>query len=65
MREAAVLVLLKYAIEMGSGALIHVPSFRNSKVLGGGDTHTDTQQDDFRGLHFIVLFQNNESRPKK
>jgi hypothetical protein len=41
---------MKYAVETGSGAMIHVPSLIKicsgfQKFMGGGVTHTDTQTD--------------------
>jgi hypothetical protein len=38
---------MKYAIEMGSGAMIHIPSLINigsgiKKLIGGIHRHTDT-----------------------
>jgi hypothetical protein len=39
---------MNYAVEMGSGAMIYIPSFiRNGlgiqQLMGEDDTHTDTQ----------------------
>jgi hypothetical protein len=40
---------MKYSVEMGSGAVIYVPSFvkigSGIQKLIGEDTHTDTQTD--------------------
>jgi hypothetical protein len=37
---------MKYAVEMGSGAMMYIPSFikigSGIQTLIGGDTHTDT-----------------------
>jgi hypothetical protein len=40
--------IYKYAVEMGSGAMIYIPSFRMTgsriqKVIGGIHRYTDTQ----------------------
>jgi hypothetical protein len=63
-----------YAVEMGSGAVIHVSSFIKigsgiQKLMGGGDTqkhrhtHTHTEQGDLISL--LLFLQNKESRLKK
>jgi hypothetical protein len=66
---------VKYAIQMGSGAMITQAKFnkdwfRNSKVVkegGGGDTCTDTDSKEISSACFycIFFFQNKESRPTK
>jgi hypothetical protein len=38
---------MKYAVEMGSGAVVYVPSFIKigsgiQNLMGGGDTHRDS-----------------------
>jgi hypothetical protein len=38
---------MKYAVEMGSGAMIYIPSFKNigsgiQKLIGGKHRHTDS-----------------------
>jgi hypothetical protein len=57
---------MKYAIEMGSGAMIHIPTFIKissgiQKVIGR-DTKTHRQHCDFISL--LSFFQNKESRLK-
>jgi hypothetical protein len=57
---------MKYAAEMGSGAMIHI---RFIKIGSGiqklirGDSHTERQHGD--GISLLSLFQNKESRLKK
>jgi hypothetical protein len=56
---------MKYAIEMGSGAMIHILNFikkwvRHSKADGG---YRETQDEDCIGL--FSFFQNYESNPKE
>jgi hypothetical protein len=48
---------MKYTVEMGSGAIIYIPSFikigsGNQKLIGG-DSHTHRQHCDFINLHFF------------
>jgi hypothetical protein len=52
---------MKYAVELGSGAMIYVPSFIKigsgvQKLIGwwGGDPHTHTQT--ATGSHFYFIF---------
>jgi hypothetical protein len=57
---------MKYAVEMGSGAMIYIPGFM--KIGSGiqkliwGDTQTHRQQGDLISL--ILYFQNKESMLK-
>jgi hypothetical protein len=56
---------MKYDAEMGSGAMIHIPSFiktgsGNRKLIGGGGDHK--QQGDLISL--LLFFQNKEIRLK-
>jgi hypothetical protein len=63
---------MKYATEMGSGAMIYMPSLIKigsgiKKLMGGGNTHTDTQmhrQDGESISQLSFVFQNKESRLK-
>jgi hypothetical protein len=46
---------MKYAVEMGSGAVIYIPSFINigsgiQKIIGGIHRHTDRQHGDRKSL---------------
>jgi hypothetical protein len=54
---------MKYTVEMGSGAMIYVPSFIKVgsaiQKLIAGDTHTDTQKGD--QISLLLFFQNKES----
>jgi hypothetical protein len=56
---------MKYAVKMGSGAMIYIPSFIKTgsgiKKLIRGDTQAHRQHDDLISL--LPFFQNNESRP--
>jgi hypothetical protein len=61
---------MKYAVEMGSNAIIYIPDFIKigsgiQKLLGGihMQTHRQRQQGDLISL--ILFFQNKESRPIK
>jgi hypothetical protein len=61
---------MKYAVEIGSGAMIYIPSFitTNSGIqnlMGEGDTHTEIhrQQDD--RISLLLLFLSKESRLTK
>jgi hypothetical protein len=58
---------MKYAIDMGSGAMIYIPSFMK---IGPGvqkllkrDTQTHRQHDDLISI-LVFLFQNNECNLK-
>jgi hypothetical protein len=56
---------MKHTVEMGSGAMIYVPSF--IKIGSGipkliGDTQTHRQQGDL--IRVLLFFQNKESRLK-
>jgi hypothetical protein len=55
---------MKYAVEIGSGAMIYIPSFikigPGVRKLIGRDTQTRTQDGDFKSL--LLFFQNKESR---
>jgi hypothetical protein len=58
---------MKYADEMGSGAMIHIPNFIKSgsgvrKLMEGGDTQTHRQDGD--RISLLSFFQNKESRLK-
>jgi hypothetical protein len=51
---------MKYAVEVGSGAVIHVPSFTKidsdiEKLMGGRDTQTNRQQGD--RINLLYLFK--------
>jgi hypothetical protein len=53
---------------MGSGAMIHIPSFIKigsgiQKLRGGGDSQTHRQHGDLISL--ILFFKNKECKPKK
>jgi hypothetical protein len=55
---------MKYTVEMGSGAMIHIPSFIKigsgiQKFMGGGG-YTDRQHGD--RISLILFVQNKESR---
>jgi hypothetical protein len=59
---------MKYAVEMGSGAMIYIQSFIMcgsgfQKLLGGGWVHIHRQHADLISL-LIFLFRNNEIRLK-
>jgi hypothetical protein len=52
---------MKYAVEMGSDAMIYIPSFINicsgiQKLIGNGRIHTHTD------ISLLSFFQNKESR---
>jgi hypothetical protein len=56
---------MNYAVEMGSGAMIYIPSFMKTgsgiqKLWWKGDSHTHIEQDDLMSL--LSFFQNKESR---
>jgi hypothetical protein len=51
---------MEYAIDMGSGAMIYIPSLRHSEADGGIQTHR--QQGDLISL--LSVCQNKESRLK-
>jgi hypothetical protein len=51
---------MKYAIEMGSGSMIYVPSFM--KIGGFTDTHTHRQHGDLISL--LLFFHNKKSMLK-
>jgi hypothetical protein len=61
---------MKYAVEMGSGAMIYVPSFikidSGIQKLLGGDTHTETQtrRQHRDPISLLLFFQNNKNRLK-
>jgi hypothetical protein len=59
---------VQYTIEVGSGAMIYMPSFMKIAVgiqkLGGGETHTDRQHGDLISL-LLLCFQNKERRPRE
>jgi hypothetical protein len=53
---------MKYAVEMGSGAMIHIPGFikicsgTRKLIGGGGDTQTHRQKSDIISqLHFLKI----------
>jgi hypothetical protein len=56
---------MKYAVEMGSGAMIYIPSFikigSGIQKLIGGNRMTHRQQGD--RISLLVFFQSKESRP--
>jgi hypothetical protein len=56
---------MKYAVEMGSGAMLHIPSFvkigSGIQKLIGLDTQTAWKS---HKLTFIFFFKNKESRLK-
>jgi hypothetical protein len=59
---------MKYAVEMGSGAMISTSSFIKTgsciqKLMGRGDTQTHRQHGNLISLP--SLFQNKESRLKR
>jgi hypothetical protein len=58
---------MKYDVEMGSGAMIYIPSF--IKIGSGiqklrGDTNTATHRQQGIFISVILLFHNKESRLK-
>jgi hypothetical protein len=58
---------MKYAVEMGSGAMIYIPSFIRTgsgiqNLLRGIHIQTHRQQGDLKSLS--LFFQNKESRLK-
>jgi hypothetical protein len=57
---------MKYAVEMGSGAMTCIPSFIKivsfQKLVRGIYTQTHRQQDDLTSL--LLFFQNEEGRQK-
>jgi hypothetical protein len=58
---------MKYAVETGSDAMIHIPSFIKTgsiirKLMGGGDTKTQRQHGDLISL--LLFFQNKGIRLK-
>jgi hypothetical protein len=57
---------MKYAVEMGSGAMIHIPSFikmgSGIQQIMGGDTRILGQQGDHISL--LLFFQKKENRLK-
>jgi hypothetical protein len=57
---------MKYAVEMGSGTMVYIPSFIKSRSgiqkLIRGDTQTHRQQGDLISL--LLFLQNKESRLK-
>jgi hypothetical protein len=58
---------VKYAIEMGSGVMIYIPSFIKigsgiRKLMGGGGTQIHIQHGDL--IILLLFFQNKESRLK-
>jgi hypothetical protein len=59
---------MKYAIEMGSGAMIYIPSFRKFgsciQKLIGGDTKTRRHRRYGDRISLILFFQNKKSRLK-
>jgi hypothetical protein len=60
-------IFLNYAVEMGSGAVIYVPSFIKigsgvQELIRGIHRHTHGQQGDLISL--LLFFQNKESRLK-
>jgi hypothetical protein len=58
---------MKYNVEMGSGAMIYVPSFIETcsdiQKLMGEDTQTHRQDGDCISL--LLFFQNKEGKAKK
>jgi hypothetical protein len=54
---------MKYAVDMGSGAVIYIPSFIKTgsgiQTLIGGDTQTHRQHGD--RISLLLVFQNKES----
>jgi hypothetical protein len=60
---------MKYAVEMGSGAIICIPSFIRiglgvRKLLMGGNTHTHTHRQQGNPISLLLFFKNKESRLK-
>jgi hypothetical protein len=58
---------MKYAVEMGSGAVIYVPTFIKTgsgiqKVIGKKDSQTQRQHGD--RISLLLFFQNRERRLK-
>jgi hypothetical protein len=57
---------MKYAVEMGSSAMIYIPSFIKigsaiQRLMGGG-TQAHRRHDD--RISILLFFQNNDSRLK-
>jgi hypothetical protein len=55
---------MKYAVEMGSGAVIYIPNFINigsgiQKLIGG--THIQTHRRRGDHISLLLFFQSNES----
>jgi hypothetical protein len=55
---------MKYAVEMGTGVMIYIPSFTKigsaiQKLMGGGHSQTQTA---WRWRKPTLIFQNNECR---
>jgi hypothetical protein len=60
---------MKYAIEMGSGAIIYIPSFIEigsaiQKLSGGGGGNSQTHRQHDNRISILIFFQNKESRLK-
>jgi hypothetical protein len=60
---------MKYAVEMGTGAMIYIPSFIKidsaiQKLIGGIHRYTDTHRQYGDRLRLFLRFQNKESRLK-
>jgi hypothetical protein len=58
---------MKYAVEMGSGAMIYLPSYITvgsaiQKLIGATQTHRHKLHGD--RISLLLFFQNNESRLK-
>jgi hypothetical protein len=61
---------MKYAVEMGSGAMIYVPSFITigsgiRKLMGEGGGHTQPHKQDGDRTSLLLFFENKESKLKK
>jgi hypothetical protein len=59
---------MKYAVEMGSGAMIHIPSLIKigsgiQNLIRGIHRHVDTQHGD--DINLFQLFQNRENKLKR
>jgi hypothetical protein len=58
---------MKYAVEMGSGTVIYIPSFIKigagiQKLMGEGNSRTQRQYGEL--INVFAFFQNKESRQK-
>jgi hypothetical protein len=50
---------MEYVVEMVSGGMIYIPSFRRSEVIRE-DTHTDTHRQQGGLISYFYFFQDKE-----